>query len=63
MRSDVSHDTERSLPRRDAGDPRCPNPFCESTVRVLGEFCRICLDQQQRHRDALHALRHSGKVS
>ena len=59
MRSDRS-DTERTLPRRDFGDPKCPNPFCENGVRVPGEFCSTCLDQQQRHRDAMRAMGQRG---
>jgi len=54
MRSD-RFDTDRALPRRDFGTPKCPNPFCDGQVRVPGEFCKACLDQQQRHREAMRA--------
>lgn len=58
MRSDMN-DIERALPRRDFGQPTCINKWCASgqTVRVQGEHCRRCLDQQQRHKDAMRAFR------
>lgn len=56
MRSDLT-DTERALPRRDAGDPQCSNPFCETVVTIRGEFCAPCRRQQDRHREAMRKFR------
>lgn len=51
----MANETERAL-RREI-DPKCANPFCATLVRVRGECCRECLDQQQRHVEAMRAFR------
>lgn len=56
MRSDIS-ETERTLPRRNDGDPKCGNPWCETVVAIRGEFCTPCRKQQDRHREAMRQFR------
>lgn len=56
MRSDIS-DTERALPRRDVGDHKCGNPWCETAVPIRGEFCKGCRSAQDRHREAMRQFR------
>lgn len=48
-------DTEPALPKRDPADAKCSNPHCTTTVRVRGEFCRACLQVQDRHRALVRA--------
>jgi hypothetical protein len=56
MRSDVT-DTERTLPRRDFGQSKCPSPFCANVTRVPGECCKSCWEQRERHKAAIRAFR------
>ena len=45
-------DTETILRQLDRRS-KCANPWCETPVRVPGEFCAGCVTEQQRTRDEL----------
>lgn len=64
MPSDLN-DVEPTLPRRDPDKIQCANPWCNSglTVRVRGEHCSTCRQQQERHREAMRAFRAQRQAS